>query len=97
MTKWAKAITAVLLCEALLAVLTVGCSSSASAQSNDEPETGRVTFSYVNYAKRFDGHIYCCDQTGVLYFVDESTRYGSTTLTMLCNANGLPMTLDQLK
>lgn len=48
MTKWTKTIPAVLLCEALLAVLMVGCSSSASAQCNDKPEIGRVTFSFVN-------------------------------------------------
>lgn len=34
--------------------------------------------------KKCSYHNHCCDQTGVLYFVDESTRYGSTTLTMLC-------------
>lgn len=97
MTKWTKAIPAVLLCEALLAVLMIGCSSSASAQCNDEPEIGRVTFSFVNFADEFGGSIYYCDQTGVLYFADDPYRAGSTTLTMLCNANGLPMTLDQLK
>lgn len=97
MVKWTKAIPTVLLCEALLAILMIGCSSSANAQSNDEPEIGRVTFSFVNYADEFSGEIYVCDQTGVLYFTDGPYRSGSTSLTMLCNANGLPMTLDQLK
>lgn len=97
MVKWTKAIPAVLLCEGLLAILMIGCSSSASAQSNDEPEIGRVTFSFVNFADEFSGSIYYCDQTGVLYFADDPYRAGSTTMTMLCNANGLPMTIDQLK
>ena len=99
MVKWIKAISTVLLCEALLAVLMIGCSSHVNAQNKEGSDLQRVTFRYVSGTDYFDGAIYCCDKTGVLYFVDGgsySNRF-QTTMTMLYKANGRPMTVEDLR
>lgn len=81
----------------LFLVLALGCSSNVKAQLCDESSYGRITFSYVNSPTEFNGSIYACDQTGVLYFVDDRTRYGNTSMIILYKANGLPMTLSDLQ